>query len=140
MKEKHIVTLINLGFILFFFIFPFIFCLYFIEHTALTIIVCFLIAAFLIVDWYHLHLTDSVKDCFKYLLFSIGIILVSSIILYIVFDTVFWNFNPTDVSKSEITRYLFQVLIGSFGILAACIISIPRLMILKILNINIKNV
>ena len=139
MNYPRSANIINIAFAVTYFCLPIVFALNNLHLSKETgdflIMLGFILLALALMDWYHLYFSNTFKGiAFNFSLFSIGAlasVLLTNMLSGFDFKQLALLSNPDQWASYNI---LFRIYIVSFGLALISTLSVPRLLLIKIIT------
>ena len=126
---------VNISFIALIFIAPVGYCLYDttipLEIGRTVIVLSFLLAGFVIADWYHMYSSNSFRGAFSAIAFGAGIATVSLLIAVVITGSSIVELAMFErVEAWENGGWFLRAYIAGIGLSAASIVGVARLLVI----------
>ncbi|RQW84442.1 MAG: hypothetical protein EHM79_13920 [Geobacter sp.] len=136
MKYSPIAHFINILFLGFIFIFPFVLCLHLSNLSnggvAGVIAGCWLLGAVLFADWYYLHWTDTFKGCLSAIAIGLLVAGLSLFLESLMSDATLSQLLKMNVNAWHKNRLLMKSFVTGIALIGCGILSIPRILFIRL--------
>lgn len=105
------------------------------EFSVLFFVICWGIGTLLLADWYHFYYTNSFKECLSSILLGLVVSATCLVFQYLNSDYSLFELSLLHLACLN-NPLLVKIYIVSLGLFCSSIISLPRLLLIKILTNN----